>query len=111
TWAELRVTPKNPSARWTSALARRVAEDLLVRGIKLERVMTDNASEFRAQRFQDTLRQLQVRHTPIHAGRTWRDRKSTRLNSSHVAISYAVFCLKKKKLTRVYMMGLVTSHR
>src|SRR5439155_16484532 len=27
------------------------------------------------------------------------DRKSTRLNSSHVAISYAVFCLKKKKST------------
>src|SRR5439155_25607789 len=27
-----------------------------------------------------------------------RDRKSTRLNSSHVAISYAVFCLKKKNL-------------
>src|SRR5690625_6792725 len=27
------------------------------------------------------------------------DRKSTRLNSSHVAISYAVFCLKKKKDT------------
>ena len=26
----------------------------------------------------------------------WRDRKSTRLNSSHVRISYAVFCLKKK---------------
>src|SRR5207253_1690124 len=29
-------------------------------------------------------------------GGTSRDRKSTRLNSSHVAISYAVFCLKKK---------------
>src|SRR5690349_22408235 len=28
-----------------------------------------------------------------------RDRKSTRLNSSHVEISYAVFCLKKKKNT------------
>src|SRR5690625_6760014 len=28
------------------------------------------------------------------------DRKSTRLNSSHVAISYAVFCLKKKKTNR-----------
>src|SRR5208282_6558149 len=27
----------------------------------------------------------------------WRDRKSTRLNSSHGSISYAVFCLKKKK--------------
>src|SRR6478672_13171617 len=35
------------------------------------------------------------------AGRRWhpsgRDRKSTRLNSSHDQISYAVFCLKKKK--------------
>src|SRR5690625_6729949 len=30
-------------------------------------------------------------------GRPSQDRKSTRLNSSHVAISYAVFCLKKKK--------------
>src|SRR5436305_7611751 len=29
-----------------------------------------------------------------------RDRKSTRLNSSHVRISYAVFCLKKKKSKR-----------
>src|SRR5258705_485652 len=27
---------------------------------------------------------------------TWTDRKSTRLNSSHLGISYAVFCLKKK---------------
>src|SRR3989442_4475308 len=31
------------------------------------------------------------------SGGHWRDRKSTRLNSSHVRISYAVFCLKKKK--------------
>src|ERR1039458_10779179 len=30
-------------------------------------------------------------------GPTWQDRKSTRLNSSHLGISYAVFCLKKKK--------------
>src|SRR5690625_2665152 len=33
----------------------------------------------------------------ISGGMTFRDRKSTRLNSSHVAISYAVFCLKKKR--------------
>src|SRR5438132_3305439 len=31
------------------------------------------------------------------AGRIQTDRKSTRLNSSHTVISYAVFCLKKKK--------------
>src|SRR5690349_24032987 len=30
-----------------------------------------------------------------------RDRKSTRLNSSHVEISYAVFCLKKKKNNKI----------
>src|SRR5207249_5827765 len=30
------------------------------------------------------------------------DRKSTRLNSSHVSISYAVFCLKKKKKKEVH---------
>src|SRR5690625_6979880 len=35
-------------------------------------------------------------HLPYEQALT-RDRKSTRLNSSHVAISYAVFCLKKKK--------------
>src|SRR5436853_1117125 len=29
------------------------------------------------------------------------DRKSTRLNSSHLGISYAVFCLKKKKQSRI----------
>src|SRR5690242_21915210 len=31
-------------------------------------------------------------------GRSGGDRKSTRLNSSHMSISYAVFCLKKKKM-------------
>src|SRR5439155_15259692 len=45
---------------------------------------------------------LPVNHCPVRAidtdlPRTMIDRKSTRLNSSHVAISYAVFCLKKKK--------------
>src|SRR5436190_6072687 len=33
----------------------------------------------------------------IHVSADNRDRKSTRLNSSHTVISYAVFCLKKKK--------------
>src|SRR5258705_9956137 len=33
---------------------------------------------------------------------SFRDRKSTRLNSSHLGISYAVFCLKKKKNTHLH---------
>src|SRR5438045_7706003 len=43
-------------------------------------------------------------------GRPWHlqidtDRKSTRLNSSHLGISYAVFCLKKKIIRSCYHMG------
>src|SRR5258707_3012602 len=41
-------------------------------------------------------RQFQHGEAAIERGR--RDRKSTRLNSSHANISYAVFCLKKKKI-------------
>src|SRR5258707_1449409 len=37
-----------------------------------------------------------------------RDRKSTRLNSSHANISYAVFCLKKKKLGMTIWAFLIT---
>src|SRR2546427_6441523 len=43
------------------------------------------------------------------------DRKSTRLNSSHSQISYAVFCLKKKKKIQEYIMStsstiVITEH-
>src|SRR5438034_1619853 len=40
------------------------------------------------------------RYRAIHPCRA-RDRKSTRLNSSHTVISYAVFCLKKKNKTQL----------
>src|SRR5690554_344900 len=40
---------------------------------------------------------LVVRHNFDGGHAVFEDRKSTRLNSSHVRISYAVFCLKKKK--------------
>src|SRR2546427_3280745 len=41
------------------------------------------------------------------------DRKSTRLNSSHSQISYAVFCLKKKKTSRTerHQYGVTSRHR
>src|SRR5207253_3507677 len=39
---------------------------------------------------------MDVLRTAVSALSFYEDRKSTRLNSSHVAISYAVFCLKKK---------------
>src|SRR2546422_1925997 len=43
--------------------------------------------------------------SPSPTARKWLDRKSTRLNSSHGYISYAVFCLKKKKCqTVIYLI-------
>src|SRR5437773_9372325 len=50
-----------------------------------------------------TIAPQRVRSTPNHSAAISAalntDRKSTRLNSSHITISYAVFCLKKKKKT------------
>src|SRR6266480_7429629 len=44
------------------------------------------------------IRPVAAYHVPAHALELLQaDRKSTRLNSSHMSISYAVFCLKKKK--------------
>lgn len=68
-WAELATTPLNPSALRTSALAKRVAADLREAGWRLERVLTDNGSEFRSSVFRDTVRDLGSRHTFIRAGR------------------------------------------
>src|SRR5256885_13318955 len=44
-------------------------------------------------------RSLEARLLPCAVLEVGEDRKSTRLNSSHLVISYAVFCLKKKKKT------------
>src|SRR5688572_31363866 len=41
----------------------------------------------------------ELAHQLLHARDAGADRKSTRLNSSHSQISYAVFCLKKKTIT------------
>src|SRR2546430_13533936 len=69
---------------------------------------------FRSVQFHDRLGQrpararvVQRRHPAVSsraAGQ--RDRKSTRLNSSHSQISYAVFCLKKKK-TKNYTVHII----
>src|SRR2546428_9810651 len=47
---------------------------------------------------------------PLQLGRgSVRDRKSTRLNSSHDQISYAVFCLKKKKINTAVLVLIHTN--
>jgi transposase InsO family protein len=69
-WAELHATAKNPSARWTSELARHVARDLRARGWRLQAVTTDNGSEFLSHDFVDTVTTgLKATHRRIKAGR------------------------------------------
>src|SRR2546430_3514316 len=57
--------------------------------------------------FDHAAHEVQGGSVRVDEGRRWaahavfQDRKSTRLNSSHSQISYAVFCLKKKKRTSI----------
>src|SRR2546430_6413567 len=64
---------------------------------------------------QEILRRLKAdleTEVPLRAmARSGTDRKSTRLNSSHSQISYAVFCLKKKKRTRRVRTGRREAHQ
>src|SRR4051812_49991566 len=50
-------------------------------------------------------RHFELGQTGFGEGENAADRKSTRLNSSHMSISYAVFCLKKKKNKRPLHAG------
>src|SRR5690554_7652834 len=49
---------------------------------------------------QEEIKEINLNNEQYQIKSPEEDRKSTRLNSSHVRISYAVFCLKKKKKTK-----------
>src|SRR5260221_10904799 len=73
----------------------------LFRSASMKPLFTIHAGEFLVasyieQQFKDYLVWLPSRDSGVDLLVT--DRKSTRLNSSHTVISYAVFCLKKKKI-------------
>src|SRR5437773_4580800 len=80
---------------------RRAAPHSPSRGTR--RVLTRPGSGARAKTMTTALRLVGV-----EAGKDLRarDRKSTRLNSSHITISYAVFCLKKKNIRRLVELYL-----
>src|SRR5688572_31197837 len=71
----------------TGALLLAVAEYLRSKGAKIVAI-AEQTSKVKLNRFAPF---------DLKYSATARDRKSTRLNSSHSQISYAVFCLKKKK--------------
>src|SRR3712207_6974048 len=49
------------------------------------------------------------RRDRCHGGGQQRDRKSTRLNSSHANISYAVFCLKKIQIIHLHLLTVLVA--
>lgn len=68
-WAELQTSDRNPREPHASRLARRVAAELASFGWDLAAVSTDNGSEFRNDRFTQTLTSLGTSHRLIRAGR------------------------------------------
>src|SRR2546428_6965487 len=86
----IRRPPRSTLFPYTTLFRSRVLRGHLDRG-------RDRGSGGRAGRLD---REHEQRRRPRRdVERRARDRKSTRLNSSHDQISYAVFCLKKKKIT------------
>src|SRR5690625_6696242 len=95
-----RTAPNSPWRRWDGACGGSVQAELVALrvghhdGARRERRGGIVALEpGRAMRTKPFGLRFQGRHPRV----ALQDRKSTRLNSSHVAISYAVFCLQKKK--------------
>src|SRR5438477_6892785 len=75
----------------------RSAQAMLVDVLLTARLIGDDDFVFRISLFDEKRsREVQLTRRPTQLAAQG-DRKSTRLNSSHMSISYAVFCLKKKK--------------
>src|SRR5204862_7194560 len=93
--------PSFPTRRSSDLIARRFHTVILVGIPKLGPENRNEAARFVT--LIDALYEHRVKllaaadAEPQHLYEAGEDRKSTRLNSSHVEISYAVFCLKKKK--------------
>src|SRR5256886_13476766 len=60
--------------------------------------LSEDIAFFIAKHIRSNVRELEGALKKVLAFARFRDRKSTRLNSSHSQISYAVFCLKKKTI-------------
>src|SRR5256885_6179897 len=89
----IRRPPRSTLFPYTTLFRSRI-EELRSLGYEIE------ASPHLGYRLINTPDRLLADDLVARLGKT-RDRKSTRLNSSHLVISYAVFCLKKKKLYRL----------
>src|SRR5699024_12857830 len=85
---------RSPGVQAEEALLRQ-PEHLLRRHIRLKESLPREPCLLLSRRTPARVQRANRPADHCHHRRLYRDRKSTRLNSSHVSISYAVFCLKK----------------
>src|SRR5437868_12422715 len=87
----------------SQATNRRIARQRLVSAIERERAKDRAAKRAlrEKERRRKSPRPAKLKKRILESKRKRGDRKSTRLNSSHVSISYAVFCLKKNRFCEV----------
>src|SRR3712207_8348097 len=83
---------------------------VIVAAGEMDHMVPKENTERLVELLRDSGAEIQVRWQPtghglmreeVEEAKRWLDRKSTRLNSSHANISYAVFCLKKKKKKQI----------
>src|SRR2546430_5795243 len=95
----IRRPPRSTLFPYTTLFRSRMRPSLtaLSLGLGLQHFPSDETEHERADDEQDDDRAPRDQAVAVDRGGRDQDRKSTRLNSSHSQISYAVFCLKKKK--------------
>src|SRR2546430_8619262 len=100
----IRRPPRSTLFPYTT-LFRSISESDILDRFKERKVGLSVESQFdptKIKKAEVVLKELLGEHGRQFAKVTPQDRKSTRLNSSHSQISYAVFCLKKKKTNDLY---------
>src|SRR5688572_32205324 len=94
-------TPRSTLFPYTTLFRSRLGDHAARHALRLARVRQVHRGRLERARDRGLARGSCAREREGPGADSARDRKSTRLNSSHSQISYAVFCLKKKKKTHM----------
>src|SRR3712207_7259211 len=98
----IRRPPRSTLFPYTTLFRSERAADAVLAVVAVEVVHVDAVAQVRLDRREELPRPTYVGVGRRRIDPAREDRKSTRLNSSHANISYAVFCLKKKKTTYLH---------
>src|SRR5256885_13246768 len=91
----IRRPPRSTLFPYTTLFRSSASAQTVIR--QMNRVSTTRGGRNHSASFIEPINYRSCRREQTFRAESGQDRKSTRLNSSHLVISYAVFCLKKKK--------------